>query len=150
MGRLTDILDTAQARAAAQGLPYDGALTPAEAQELLGLAPGSKLVDVRTRAEWDWVGRIQGSVEIEWQTYPGGQPNPSFAAQLAQQIDVEALTMFLCRSGGRSHAAAATAKQAGYTAVYNVLEGFEGDRDGRGQRNTVGGWRRAGLPWTQS
>jgi len=150
MGRLTEILETAQARAAAQGLPYDGALTPAEAHELLGLAPGAKLIDVRTRAEWDWVGRIPGSVEIEWQTYPGGQPNASFAVQLAQQVDAEALTMFLCRSGGRSHAAAATAKQSGYTAVYNVLEGFEGDRDGQGRRNTVGGWRRAGLPWTQS
>ncbi len=150
MGRLTEILETAQERAAAQGLPYDGALKPAEAHELLSLAPGAKLIDVRTRAEWDWVGRIPGSVEIEWQTYPGGQPNTSFAAQLTQQVDPEALTMFLCRSGGRSHAAAATAKQAGYTAVYNVLEGFEGDRDGQGQRNTVGGWRRAGLPWTQS
>jgi rhodanese-related sulfurtransferase len=150
MGRLTEILETAQKRAAAGGLPYDGALTPAEAHELLGLAPGAKLVDVRTRAEWDWVGRIRDSVEIEWQTYPGGQPNPGFEMQLTQQVDREALTMFLCRSGARSHAAAARAKQAGYTAVYNVLEGFEGDRDGQGRRNTVGGWRRAGLPWTQS
>jgi rhodanese-related sulfurtransferase len=150
MGRLTEILETAQARAATQGLPYDGALTPAEAHELLGLAPGAKLVDVRTRAEWDWVGRVPGSVEIEWQTYPGGQPNPGFATQLAQQVDAEVLTMFLCRSGGRSHAAAAAAKQAGYTAVYNILEGFEGDRDGQGRRNNVGGWRRAGLPWMQS
>lgn len=150
MGRLTAILEAAQQRAAAQGFPYDGALTPAEAHELLGLAPGAKLVDVRTRAEWDWVGRIPGSVEIEWQTYPGGQPNPGFAVQLTQQVDAEALTMFLCRSGGRSHAAAASAKQAGFTAVYNILEGFEGDRDPQGHRNSVGGWRRAGLPWVQS
>ncbi|MBL8532920.1 MAG: rhodanese-like domain-containing protein, partial [Betaproteobacteria bacterium] len=66
MGRLTQILETAQERARTKGLPYDGALTPAEAQELLTLAPGAKLVDVRTRAEWDWVGRVPGSVEIEW------------------------------------------------------------------------------------
>jgi rhodanese-related sulfurtransferase len=58
--------------------------------------------------------------------------------------------MFLCRSGGRSHNAAALAKQNGYTEVYNVLEGFEGDKDAHGHRNTVGGWRKAGLPWVQS
>ena len=149
MGRLTQILDTAQARAREQGLPYDGALTPAEAHELLGLAPGSKLVDVRTRAEWDWVGRVPESVEIEWQTYPGGQPNPAFAAQLTQQVDREALAMFMCRSGARSHAAAAIAKAQGFTAVYNILQGFEGDKDPQGHRNTLGGWRHAGLPWMQ-
>lgn len=150
MGRLTAILETAQGRAKAKGLPYDGALTPSEAHELLALAPGARLIDVRTRAEWDWVGRIPGSVEIEWQVYPGGRPNPDFGVQLQQQVDREALTMFLCRSGARSHAAAAAAKEAGYTAVYNVMEGFEGDRDGEGRRNNVGGWRKAGLPWQQS
>lgn len=150
MGRLTQILETAQERARTKGLPYDGALTPAEAHELLTLAPGAKLVDVRTRAEWDWVGRVPGSVEIEWQTYPGGQPNASFTAELKQQVDPESLVMFLCRSGGRSHAAASAAKQAGYTEAYNILEGFEGDKDAAGHRNSVGGWRKAGLPWVQS
>ena len=58
--------------------------------------------------------------------------------------------MFMCRSGARSHAAAAAAKQLGYTEAYNVLEGFEGDKDPLGHRNTVGGWRKAGLPWVQS
>ena len=149
MGRLTQILDTAQARAREQGLPYDGALTPAEAHELLGLAPGSKLVDVRTRAEGDWVGRVPESVEIEWQTYPGGQPNPAFAAQLTQQVDREALAMFMCRSGARSHAAAAIAKAQGFTAVYNILQGFEGDKDPQGHRNTLGSLRHAGLPGVQ-
>lgn len=150
MGRLTQILEAAQARAKEQGLPYDGALLPAEANELLGLAPGARLVDVRTRAEWEWVGRIPGSVEIEWQTYPGGQPNPDFPAELTNQVDRESLVMFLCRSGGRSHAAATVAKQLGYTEVYNVLQGFEGDKDPNGHRNAVGGWRHAGLPWVQS
>jgi len=150
VGRLTEILDAAQARAKAQNLPYDGALLPAEAGELLAIAPGAKLIDVRTRAEWDWVGRIPGSVEIEWQTYPGAQPNAAFSQQLAGQVDKESLAMFLCRSGARSHAAAATAKQLGFTSVYNILEGFEGDKDATGHRNAVGGWRKAGLPWVQS
>jgi len=150
MGKLTEILDRAQNRARQLGLPYDGALTPSEAHELLSLAPGAKLVDVRTRAELTWVGRVPGSVEIEWQTWPDGAPNPAFAADLKSQVDPESLVMFLCRSGARSSAAAATAKQLGYTEAYNVLEGFEGDKDALGHRGTVGGWRKAGLPWVQS
>jgi rhodanese-related sulfurtransferase len=150
MGKLTEILERAQQRAREKQLPYEGALTPTEAHELLGLAPGAKLVDVRTRAELDWVGRVPGSVEIELQTYPDGRANPNFATELLGQVDRESLVMFLCRSGGRSHNAAVIAKQHGYTEVYNVLEGFEGDKDGQGHRNTVGGWRKAGLPWIQS
>ncbi|SDG54965.1 rhodanese-like domain-containing protein [Propionivibrio dicarboxylicus] len=147
MGKLSDLLNLAQARASDRGLPYAGALTPAEAFEVLQLAPGAKLVDVRTRAEWDWVGRIPGAVEIEWNTYPGGQHNPDFLSQLKRQVDAELLVMFICRSGVRSHNAASLASEAGFTASYNVLEGFEGDIDAFGQRGKVGGWRRAGLPW---
>ena len=150
MGKLTEILERAQNRARQQGLPYDGALTPAEAHELLTLAPGAKLVDVRTRAELTWVGRVPGSVEIEWQTWPDGAPNAAFSTELKAQVDPESLVMFLCRSGARSSAAAAAAKQLGYTEAYNVLEGFEGDKDPLSHRNTVGGWRKAGLPWVQS
>jgi hypothetical protein len=86
MGRLTEILERAQQRARDKQLPYDGALTPSEAHELLTLAPGAKLVDVRTRAELDWVGRIPGSVEIEWQGYPDGRINPNFATELRGQV----------------------------------------------------------------
>ena len=150
MGRLTDILALAQERAKAMNLPYEGALTPQEAHEVLQLAPGAKLVDVRTRAEQDWVGRIPGAVEVEWIHYPGGARNENFLAQLKQQVDTESLTLFMCRSGGRSDMAARTATSAGYVDCYNVLEGFEGDRDANGQRNRVGGWRHAGLPWVQS
>ncbi|MBL8447535.1 MAG: rhodanese-like domain-containing protein [Zoogloeaceae bacterium] len=149
MGRLTDILGLAQQRAQSASLPYAGALTPAEALEVWQLAPGAKIVDVRTRAELDWVGRIPDAVEIEWQTYPGNRPNPNFLAQLRQQVDREALVMFICRSGARSDGAARAASEAGYAEAYNVLEGFEGDKDANGQRNHIGGWRRAGLPWSQ-
>ena len=149
MGTLSDLLTLAHQRASNLDLSYQGALTPAEAWQVLQLAPGARLVDVRTRAEWDWVGRVPDAVEIEWQTYPGGQPNPNFVAQLRHQVDPEALVLFLCRSGGRSDAAARAACAAGYNNCYNVLEGFEGDKDARGQRNRVGGWRHAGLPWHQ-
>lgn len=147
MGKLTELLNTAQTRARELGLPYAGALTPKEAHEVWNLAPGAKLVDVRTRAEWDWVGRIPGAEQIEWMTYPGNQPNTNFLAQLKHQVDPETLVMFICRSGVRSHNAACLANQAGYAECYNVLEGFEGDKDAAGHRGSVGGWRHAGLPW---
>ena len=147
---IADIFQKAAERARELRLPYGGALTPAEAYEVWRNAPGAKLVDVRTRAEWDYVGRIPGAVEIELLTYPGNQPNSAFMAELAQHADRAAPVLFICRSGGRSHNAALIAQQAGYAAAYNVLEGFEGNRDAQGHRNTTGGWRVAGLPWTQS
>jgi len=150
METISEILARAQARARESNLPYEGALTPAEAFAIMTLAPGAKLVDVRTRAEWDWIGKIPGTVQIEWSTYPSGQPNPNFIAEIKQQIDSESLTMFICRSGGRSHAAAALATEAGYRSSYNVLEGFQGDKDAAGHRDSIGGWRKAGLPWVQS
>lgn len=147
---IDDILHKAAERGRQMGLPYGGALTPAEASEVWRHAPGAQLVDVRTRAEWDYVGRIPGAVEIELLTYPGNRPNADFLSELQKKVDPSAPVLFICRSGGRSHNAAMLALQAGYGAAYNVLEGFEGDRDAQGHRNTVGGWRAAGLPWTQS
>jgi rhodanese-related sulfurtransferase len=96
------------------------------------------------------VGRIPGAVELELLTYPGNLRNTVFVAELGSKADKAAPVLFICRSGGRSHNAAMLATQAGYSASYNVLEGFEGDRDAHGHRNTSGGWRVAGLPWTQS
>ena len=149
MGKITTILQAAQQRAEELNLPYGGALYPAEAFQILQSAPGAKLIDVRSRAEIDWVGYVANSVHIEWATYPGMKPNPHFLSQLEQQVDKEALTIFLCRSGARSHHAAAAAAAAGYCDCYNMLEGFEGDPDANKHRNTKGGWRAAGLPWEQ-
>jgi rhodanese-related sulfurtransferase len=150
MGKITSILQAAQQRAKDLNLPYEGALFPDEAYEILQAAPGAKLVDVRSRAELDWIGRIPDAVEIEWASYPGMTPNPNFIAALSQQVDKEALVLFICRSGARSNSAAVAATQAGFPDCYNVLEGFEGEKDNRGHRNTTGGWRAADLPWLQS
>jgi len=147
---IADTLEKAAERAQQLGLPYSGAVTPAEAHEIWRNAPGATLVDVRTRAEWDYVGRIPGAVEIELLAYPGNRPNPEFLAELEDKVNKDGPVLFICRSGGRSHNAAMLAAQAGFRSSYNVLEGFEGDRDSQGHRNTVGGWRAAGLPWTQS
>jgi rhodanese-related sulfurtransferase len=80
--------------------------------------------------------------------YPGGAPNPDFATQLQQTADKEDIVLFLCRSGVRSRHAARVATELGYPNAFDILEGFEGDRDAEGHRKTVGGWCKAGLPWT--
>ena len=147
---IESILAQAKQRAEAMNLPYAGALLPLEVHTLMQNVPGAKLVDVRTQAEWDYVGHVPESVLIEWNTYPSGQRNPRFVEQLQARVArTEAPVMFLCRSGARSHHAAVAATQAGYPNSYNVLEGFEGEKDPRGHRGTVGGWRFAGLPWVQ-
>ncbi len=129
-------------------LPYAGALTPQEAFELMK-AGAAKLVDVRTRAEWDYVGKIPGSLLIEWQAYPSSLLNPEFLNQLQAEVSKDQPVMFICRSGARSNSAAKRATEAGFTRSYNILQGFEGDKDAEGHRNASGGWRFAGLPWTQ-
>jgi rhodanese-related sulfurtransferase len=149
MGRLNQILTLAQARARELQLAFEGALTPREAHEVLQLTPHAKLVDVRTRAEWDWVGRVPNALEIEWHSYPGHQINPHFLQTLKHSVPTELLLIFICRSGVRSSAAAKAATEAGFPDCYNVLEGFEGDKDAHGQRNKIGGWRYHGLPWNQ-
>jgi len=147
MRDLESIKRTARERAEQLKLPYLGALLPDEANLLM--QAGGRLVDVRTKAELEWVGQVPGSVTIEWNTWPGSVPNADFVAQLENQVPKSEPVMFLCRSGGRSHNAATAAARVGYTQAYNVLQGFEGDKNADGHRNTVGGWRLAGLPWVQ-
>lgn len=131
------------------GLPYAGAVTPAEAHALM--KAGATLVDVRTTPERHFVGSVPGSEPIEWTTYPKGERNPGFLAQLEEAAPVkDQPVLFLCRSGARSHHAAIAATEAGWKEAYNILEGFEGDKDPEQHRGTVGGWRKAGLPWIQS
>ena len=150
MDDVSEILNRARQRGQQMGLPYAGALLPAEAFAVMKNAPGARLVDVRTRPEWDFVGKVPGSLLIEWQSYPNSQPNPSFLDELTARAGKTDILMFLCRSGARSHAAAAAASNMGYSESYNVLQGFEGDKDANGHRASVGGWQFAGLPWVQS
>lgn len=145
---MDDIKSKARDRGQNLKLSYAGALLPAEAYALM--QKGAKLVDVRTAAELHYVGSVPGSAVIEWNTYPQGQRNPAFLEQLAEIVRTDEPVMFLCRSGVRSHHAAIAATEAGWTEAYNVLEGFEGDKDPTGHRNTVAGWKFARLPWVQS
>lgn len=145
---MEDIKKKARERGQKLKLPYAGALLPAEAHTLM--LAGAKLVDVRTEAELHFVGSVPGCEAIEWNTYPEGHRNPAFLELLAEAARKDEPVMFLCRSGVRSHHAAIAAAAAGWAEAYNILEGFEGDKDGAGHRNVAGGWRKAGLPWVQS
>jgi rhodanese-related sulfurtransferase len=152
MNPADQILNMARERAAAARLPYAGAVTPQEAYALLQSAPNVKLIDVRTNAERDWVGKVALPDDrhgaVQWNLYPGATPNPDFSAQLAQQAGKDDILLFLCRSGVRSRHAAKLATEQGYRNAFDILEGFEGDKDEQGHRKTVGGWCKAGLPWT--
>lgn len=150
MSQTNDILHRAHARAEELGLAYSGAVTPAEAHDLLTHLGNSRLVDVRTQAEWQFVGAPIDAVKVEWKTWPGMANNPNFLEQLKHQTDHEQVLLFLCRTGGRSHEAATLAAANGFAECYNVLEGFEGDKNAAGQRSEVNGWKAAKLPWIQS
>jgi rhodanese-related sulfurtransferase len=137
-------------------MPYAGDLSPAEAYALLTENPDAVLVDVRTKAEWSYVGTpdLSGlgreTVLAEWVTFPAGARNPDFLLAVEKAAERDAPVVFLCRSGVRSVAAAEAATAAGYDRAYNVLEGFEGPPDGDGHRGRTAGWKVRGLPWKQS
>ncbi len=127
-----------------------------EAWEALEKNPDAVLVDVRTDAEWNFVGISdlssldKSSVLISWQIYPSMQINSEFVAMMQQQgIGTTDPVYFLCRSGVRSRAAAEKATAEGYQACYNIAGGFEGDRDQNNHRGRLNGWKAAGLPWIQ-
>ena len=136
-------------------MSYAGDITPQESWKLLAENPESVLVDVRTAAEWNWVGVPDLSslgrqvVFIEWNT--AGGRNQNFVADLiaAGVTPGERPVIFLCRSGNRSIPAAQAATASGIAPAYNMLEGFEGQLDEHGHRGAAG-WRAEGLPWKQS
>ncbi|MES2041905.1 MAG: rhodanese-like domain-containing protein [Pseudomonadota bacterium] len=145
-------LQTARQRGHEQALPYAGAVSPQEAFALLQNDSKILLVDVRTNAERDWVGRVNINeaqhLAVQWSLYPGGTPNPDFLAQLQASVpDKDSVILFLCRSGVRSRHGAKLASENGYTNCFDILQGFEGDKDEQGHRKTVGGWCQNGLPW---
>ena len=144
------------------GAGYAGDLSPRAAWQLLENEKDAVLVDVRSRAEWTFVGVAslaalgKAPLYVSWQNYSTGLdgraqmvPNPNFAAAVAAAVDKDAPAIFLCRSGGRSKSAAIAMATKGFTRAYNLAGGFEGDRDAGLHRGTTGGWKAAGLAWTQ-
>ncbi|MGB2831580.1 MAG: rhodanese-like domain-containing protein [Methylotenera sp.] len=148
MKTLNEILNIAKQRVAVKGLPYTGELTPREAFDMMQQDPATVLVDVRSRAELELVGKVPQAAHIEWAFYPGMVANAEFSAQLQAQIGKDQTIVFMCRTGGRSHNAAVVAQQLGYSRVFNMLEGFEGEANELKQRTQINGWKHASLPWT--
>ncbi|SEE89890.1 rhodanese-like domain-containing protein [Ruania alba] len=139
-------------------MTYAGDLTPTDAWQFLIDHSDAALVDVRTRAEWSFVGVPntrpidRPTALVEWNTFPDGARNARFIDQLTEAGyepgDGKPL-VFICRSGQRSIAAAEAATAAGFGPAYNVTDGFEGPTDTEGHRGFKG-WRADGLPWVQS
>lgn len=135
---------------------YAGDVNPREAWEMLRSDPRAVLVDVRTPAEWAYVGVPnlaeigKKPVLIPWLEFPTMQVNERFVAQAAKEIAAEAPVVLLCRSGARSVAAAVALTQAGIGPCYNIVSGFEGDPDAERHRGSVSGWKVEGLPWMQT
>ena len=134
---------------------YAGDVSPTTAYELLA-EDGAVLVDVRTSAEWHFVGlpdlALLGKlvIGVPWQHYPDGSLNHEFLDQLARAgVGEDDTVLFICRSGARSRSAAIAATTAGYSTAYNVADGFEGPVDQHGHR-TARGWKAEGLPWRQT
>ena len=117
--------------------------------------PEAVLIDIRTQAEWKYVGVPDLSslgkslIQVEWQVFPSMERNPRFLRELqARGVTPERLVYLICRSGIRSRDAAEFLAARGYT-TYNVTEGFEGSLDDNGHRG-ASGWRAERLPWKQS
>lgn len=135
-------------------MTYSADLSPQQAWEALASDPRAVLVDVRTQAEWAFVGVPdltsidKQMVPIEWSSFPTGALNDAFLQQLQEAVPQDSSVYFLCRSGARSAAAAEAATAAGWTSAHNVIDGFEGPVDEHGHR-ALAGWKQTGLPWRQ-
>lgn len=137
-------------------MAYAGDVTAQQAWKELSSDSRAALIDVRSPAEWSFVGIPDLSslgknlLRVAWQSYPGMTLNPKFVEELARErLPKDATLFFLCRSGARSRAAAEAMTAQGYQRCFNVGDGFEGPRDGDGHRGRLAGWKASGLPWTQ-
>lgn len=140
---------------------YAGDITATEAWALLQSDPKAQLVDVRTAAEWTFVGVPdlsqvgRGAILVEWQVFPDMRRNAEFDSAVSERLRAAGANettpiAFLCRSGGRSQSAARALTACGFSKCFNVAGGFEGDLDARRHRGVVSGWKASGLPWVQS
>lgn len=139
--------------------PYAGDITAKQAWEELERNPGALLVDLRTPVEWNLIGKPDLSsidrepLYLDWVGCQGKEPG--FRARLQAELDRlsvsrDAPIFFMCQSGGRSKVAAIDCTAMGYTGAHNIAEGFEGELDEHQHRNSISGWKVAGLPWRQS
>jgi len=142
---LLSILDAARAKARAINLPFAGGVRPRDAYALTH-AGFATLVDVRSAEERRFVGHVPDSAHVAWATGTALTRNPRFVRELEAKLRKDSVVLLLCRSGKRSALAAEAATKAGFTAAFNVLEGFEGELDANQHRGGADGWRFHALP----
>ncbi|MFN4062876.1 rhodanese-like domain-containing protein [Parazoarcus communis] len=126
-------------------------ITPKEAHAFLQTHPNALLIDVRSEIEYLFVGHPVGAIHVSWNDGPDWEINPHFVGEVRKLAGNggERPVVLICRSGNRSEAAGAALESAGFSEVYNVTHGFEGELDEHHHRNSVSGWRFDGLPWQQ-
>ena len=125
-------------------------LKPKQALEFLQTHSDAVLIDVRSEVEFLFVGHPVGAIHVAWSEAPDWEINPHFTAQVKAEAGVDQPVLLICRSGTRSAEAGTALENAGFKKIYNVQEGFEGDRDEHYHRCNSGGWRYRGLPWEQT
>jgi len=145
-------------------------LTPSEAHEMIGQDPAKVLfIDVRTPAEMNFIGMpTEADANVPYMLMPDFpvwdaekssfklELNPDFVPAVRERLekkglDQNAKVIVMCRSGDRSAASANLLAEAGFTNVYSIVEGFEGDMAKEGPTagtRSVNGWKNAGLPWS--
>jgi rhodanese-related sulfurtransferase len=129
--------------------------TPIEANDFLEQNSASILIDVRSKLEYSYIGHPLMAINIVWKDYPDWEINKNFIGEvddLARRktsIHQDRPILLICRSGARSMDAALKLEEAGYRSLFNVDEGFEGDKDEHNHRSQVNGWKFHGLPWRQ-
>ncbi|MTI18551.1 rhodanese-like domain-containing protein [Rhodobacteraceae bacterium RKSG542] len=154
-------MSTSNFAASEDTAPYAGDIGVTQTFEVLRDQQASVLVDVRTEAEWGYVGVPDLSalgkhvLFVQWKLFPSGELNPAFVEQLSDALmqkglDQSAPIFFLCRSGVRSKAAAQALTAHGFQQCFNVAHGFEGQLDAESHRGSVSGWKAEGLPWLQT
>lgn len=129
-------------------LGYAGRVSPKEAWQLF-TSGAAQIIDVRTNEERKFVGHVPDTLHVAWQTGTSLNRNPRFVREVEAKVRKDSVVLLLCRSGKRSHAAGQALAEAGFSDVYNVSEGFEGDLNAKTQRGELGGWRHWSLPWVQ-
>jgi len=126
-------------------------LTPKQTDEFLHQHADAVFVDCRSEMEFLFVGHPLGAIMIPWNDGPDWDINPHFVGQVKKAAGhtTHCPIVLICRSGNRSVDAGLELEKAGFSEVYNVLYGFEGELDENHRRGLQNGWRHDGLPWEQ-
>ncbi len=122
---------------------------PREAYDFLKKNPDAIFIDCRSEMEYLFVGHPTSAILVAWNDGPNWEVNSQFVPHVKKAASVDRPIVLICRSGNRSLDAGAALEEAGFTQVYNVLHGFEGELDENHHRNGKAGWRHEGLPWEQ-